>query len=94
MKAGRAGGEGFAVDASVIEAAVLENWASRFQRVEGAEVDWTPEQRASRPVREYLTALESENPADQPQAKAQGDVAERSLCRLDPAGPPQGDVRL
>jgi len=57
MKAGLVGGEGFAVDASVIEAD-----ASRFQRVKGAEVDWTPEQRASRPVREYLAALESKNP--------------------------------
>jgi transposase len=56
MAAGLVGGEGFAVDASVIEAN-----ASRFQRVEGAEVDWTPEQRASRPVQEYLSALESEN---------------------------------
>ena len=57
MTAGLVGGEGFAVDATVIEAN-----ASRFQRVEGAEVDWTPEQRAKRPVREYLVALESENP--------------------------------
>jgi transposase len=36
MTAGLVGGEGFAVDASVIEAN-----ASRFQRVEGAETDWT-----------------------------------------------------
>ncbi len=57
MTAGLVGGEGFAVDASVIEAN-----ASRFQRVEGREVDWTEEQRASRPVQEYLVALESENP--------------------------------
>jgi transposase len=40
MKAGLVGGEGFAVDASVIEAN-----ASRFQRVEGSEVDWTNEQQ-------------------------------------------------
>jgi transposase len=61
MTAGLVGGEGFAVDASVIEAN-----ASRFQRVEGAEVDWTDEQRASRPVQEYLVALESENPPINP----------------------------
>lgn len=61
MTAGLVGGEGFAVDASVIEAN-----ASRFQRIEGAEVDWTPEQRASRPVQEYLVALESENPPINP----------------------------
>ncbi len=64
MAAGLVGGEGFAVDASVIEAD-----ASRFQRVEGAEVDWTPEQRVSRPVREYLAALESENPPTNPGRK-------------------------
>ena len=64
MKAGLVGGEGFAVDASVIEAN-----ASRFHRVEGAEVDWSPEQRASRPIQEYLTALESENPPINPKRK-------------------------
>jgi transposase len=36
MQAGLVGGEGFAVDASVIEAN-----ASRFQRVEGSHVSWT-----------------------------------------------------
>jgi len=64
MKAGLVGGEGFAVDASVIEAD-----ASRFQRIKGAEVDWTPEQRTSRPVREYLVALDSENPPINPSQK-------------------------
>jgi transposase len=64
MTAGLVGGEGFAVDASVIEAD-----ASRFQRVKGSEVDWTPEQRTSRPVREYLVALESENPPINPSQK-------------------------
>ena len=55
MGVGLVGGEGFAVDASVIEAT-----ASRFARVEGSEVDWTDQQRASRPVREYLAALDGE----------------------------------
>jgi transposase len=64
MKAGLVGGEGFAVDASVIEAD-----ASRFQRIEGAEVDWSDKQRASRPVQEYLTALESDNPPINPDQK-------------------------
>ena len=64
MTAGLVGGEGFAVDASVIEAN-----ASRFRRVEGSQVDWTDEQRASRPVREYLVALESENPPINPKQK-------------------------
>lgn len=61
MKAGLVGGEGFAVDASVIEAD-----ASRFRRIEGVKVDWTAQQQASRPVREYLAALASENPPVNP----------------------------
>ena len=64
LKAGLVGGEGFAVDASVIEAN-----ASRFQRVKGSEVDWTDEQRTRRPVQEYLAALESENPPINPKQK-------------------------
>ncbi len=67
MDAGLVGGEGFAVDASVIEAD-----ASRFQRIEGAEIDWTDEQQARRPVREYLQALDGEhspiNPRQKPKA--------------------------
>lgn len=43
MKVGLVGGEGFAVDASVVEAD-----ASRYQRVEGSEVDWSDEQKAQR----------------------------------------------
>lgn len=56
MDAGLVKGEGFAVDASVIEAD-----ASRFQRIEGAEVAWSQDQLARRAIREYLAALESEN---------------------------------
>ena len=56
MEAGLVAGEGFAVDASVIEAD-----ASRFQRVEGAEIDWSEEQLARRAIKEYVDALESEN---------------------------------
>jgi transposase len=74
MKAGLVGGEGFAVDASVIEAD-----ASRFQRVVGAEVDWTPEQRAKRPVQEYLVALESDNPPTNPSQKP------KAMSPSDPA---------
>lgn len=66
-EAGLVAGEGFAVDASVIEAD-----ASRFQRVEGSVVDWTQAQRSRRPVREYLAALDGEhsptNPDRQPKA--------------------------
>jgi transposase len=74
MTAGLVGGEGFAVDASVIEAD-----ASRFQRVKGAEVDWTDEQRTSRPVQEYLVALETENPPINPRQKP------KAMSPSDPA---------
>jgi transposase len=74
MAGGLVGGEGFAVDASVIEAD-----ASRFQRIEGAEIGWTGEQRARRPVAEYLAALDSEtspiNPSQAPKALSPTDPA-------------------
>ena len=74
MTSGLVGGEGFAVDASVREAD-----ASRFQRVEGNEVGWTDKQRASRPVRDYLAALESENPPINP------DQPPKAMSPTDPA---------
>jgi len=64
MAAGLVGGEGFAVDASVIEAD-----ASRFQRIEGDHIDWTPEQRSRRAIKEYVDALESEAPPINPGRK-------------------------
>jgi transposase len=74
MAVGLVKGEGFAVDASVIEAD-----ASRFQRVEGSEVDWTEAQLASRPVREYLAGLDGEhaptNSARKPKALSPCDPA-------------------
>ncbi len=74
MTAGLVGGEGFAVDASVIEAD-----ASRFQRIKGAEVDWSDAQQASRPVSEYLVALEGENPPINPSQKP------KAMSPSDPA---------
>ncbi len=73
MEAGLVAGEGFAVDASVIEAD-----ASRFRRVAGSAVDWTEAQRSSRPVREYLTALDSEPSPTNPERKP------KVLSRSDP----------
>ena len=64
MEAGLVKGEGFAIDASVIEAD-----ASRFQRVEGIEIDWSGEQLARRAIKEYVAALESENPPINPRQK-------------------------
>ena len=68
------GGGGFAAGASVIEAD-----ASRFQRVEGSAVDWTEAQRSSRPVREYLAALDGEHSPTNPERKP------AALSRSDPA---------
>ena len=64
MDVGLVKGEGFAVDASVIEAD-----ASRFQRVEGSEIEWSEEQLARRAIREYVAALEGENAPTNPDRK-------------------------
>ena len=74
MEAGLVGGEGFAVDASVIEAD-----PSRFQRVEGAEIDWSEEQLARHAIQEYVAALESENSPLNP------DKLPKALSPSDPA---------
>jgi hypothetical protein len=74
MTAGLVGGEGFAVDASVIEAN-----ASRFQRVEGSEVDWTDAQRVRWPIAEYLAALDSDTPPINPKQKP------KAMSPSDPA---------
>ena len=52
-------GEGFAVDASVIEAN-----ASRYHGKAPDELDWTEKQRQKRSVAEYLAALEAEAATD------------------------------
>ena len=74
MDAGLVKGEGFAVDASVIEAD-----ASRFQRVEGSEVEWSQEQLASRAIQEYIAALESENSPINPHQKP------KAMSPVDPS---------
>jgi transposase len=73
MSAGLVRGEGFAVDASVIEAD-----ASRFKRVEGATIDWTDEERARRPIREYLEALDGGTAPTNPER------APKALSPTDP----------
>jgi transposase len=55
MVAGLVKGEGFAVDASVIEAN-----ASRYHGKAPNELDWTDAQRQQRAVAEYLAALDAE----------------------------------
>ena len=53
MAMGLVKGEGFAVDASVLEAN-----ASRYRGKAPDELDWTEKQRQTRAVREYLAALD------------------------------------
>ena len=53
VKEGLVGGEGFAIDASLVKAD-----ANRQRGVPGAEADWPDRQSVSRPVREYLAALD------------------------------------
>src|SRR5271169_6288852 len=55
MAAGPVKGEGFAVDASVMEAN-----ASRYHGKARDEIEWTEKQRQKRAVAEYLAALEAE----------------------------------
>jgi transposase len=74
MEAGLVGGEGFAVDASVIEAD-----ASRFQRIKGSDIDWSEKQLSRRAIREYVEALESENSPLNPDQKP------KAMSPTDPA---------
>src|SRR3954468_2103508 len=59
MAAGLVKGEGFAVDASVMEAN-----ASRYHGKAPDELDWTEKQRQKRAVAEYLAAVEAEAAAE------------------------------
>ena len=62
MREGLAGGEGFAIDASVVRAD-----ANRARGVPGAEaMGWKNGEGATRAVREYVAALEAANPTDTP----------------------------
>src|SRR5262245_18406410 len=59
MRAGLVGGEGCAIDASVIEAD-----ASRARKVDGKLVTWPEAEKITRPVREYLAALDQSAAAE------------------------------
>ena len=58
-------------------ARLIEADASRFKRVKGAEIDWTDAERARRPIREYLEALDGgkapTNPERAPKAMSPTD---------------------
>src|SRR5215510_11941114 len=67
MAAGLVKGEGFAIDASVMEAN-----ASRYHGVPPDEIDWSDAQKQKRAVAEYLDAVDAEAKA-QEQADRNGD---------------------
>ena len=67
MVAGLVKGEGFAVDASVMEAN-----ASRYHGKAPDELDWTDAQRQKRAVAEYLAGLEAEANAQEDGASGGG----------------------
>jgi hypothetical protein len=56
MDAGLVKGEGFAVDASVMEAD-----ASRYHGKAPGEIDWSAPERQTRAVAEFLTGLDDED---------------------------------
>jgi len=74
LAAGLVKGEGFAVDASVIEAD-----ASRYHGRAPEEIDWSAVEKPSRAVREYLDAL------DKAEAQEEGRKAPKVVSLSDPA---------
>jgi transposase len=87
MVMGLVRGEGFAVDASVLEAN-----ASRYHGKAPEELEWSDKQRQRRAVAEYLAALD-ETAEPNPQG-AEGDLTFRSVIGLDGQGQQAGTVRL
>src|SRR3984893_7341733 len=81
VREGLVGGEGFAIDASLVKAD-----ANRQRGVPGAEADWSEQQSISRPVREYLAALDqSEAETSTPKNITLTDPAARWSAAWGPA---------
>jgi len=82
MSEGLVGGEGFAIDASVIKAD-----ANRARGVPGTEaIDWNKGAGPSRAVREYLEALEENNPtSDDVSEPPEPPTAPKNVSLTDPA---------
>ena len=81
MSEGLVGGEGFAIDASVIKAD-----ANRARGVPGSEsAQWRKDTAASRAVREYLDALEDNNPSDDEGESPQPHSTGKNVSLTDPA---------
>jgi IS5 family transposase len=68
MRAGLVGGEAFAIDASVIEAD-----ASHNRKVDGKLTTWPEEEKVTRPVREYMAALDQAMEAEPEKIAAKSD---------------------
>lgn len=84
MSEGLVGGEGFAVDASIIKAD-----ANRARSITPGEVkDWSQGDGPSRAVREYLAALEGQNPAEDDVTEPTAPIAvSRTISSTDPVVP-------
>jgi transposase len=82
MSEGLVGGEGFAIDASVIKAD-----ANRARGVPGTEaIDWSKGDGPTRAVREYLEAIEQNNPvSDGTSEPPDPPTAPKSISLTDPA---------
>ncbi|AWB35754.1 IS1182 family transposase [Orrella marina] len=82
MIEGLVAGEGFAIDASVIKAD-----ASRARGVSGVEtIDWSQGEWQSRAVREYIEALEENNPTDDDiPASTESTTPPKNISLTDPA---------
>ena len=80
MRAGLVGGEGFAIDASVIEAD-----ASSGRKVDGKLTVWPETEQLTRPVREYLAALDRAAAAE----TAKTEDADNDMPPGNPPAPPK-----
>src|ERR1700761_4541022 len=79
VPAGLVDGEGFAIDASVIEAD-----ASRGRKADGKLVPWPEEEKVTRPVREYLAALDEAAAAEAVESEAADDDMPRGNPPAEP----------
>src|SRR5262252_7999586 len=84
MANGLVKGEGFAVDASVMEAN-----ASRYHGKAPEELDWTEAQRQKRAVAEYLAALEAEAGSQDETERGDGDGTDGGRERPSNRKPPK-----
>lgn len=83
MTEGLVGGEGFAIDASVVRAD-----ANRARGVPGEQAaDWKSDVVSSRAVREYLTAIEEANPTDTAPPKSVSLTDPAARYTAAPGGP-------